>query len=157
MAAPDQIQCPDEPSQEKLIVRIDKVIPSDLRLLDDSVAEIVTLIKRVACWDDVENIDLALHEALANAMIHGNGCDSSKAVRVSVALEENRGLLVVVKDEGSGFEPSQLANPLVGQNRLASHGRGIFLISHLTDNLHFKFDEGTAVYMRWRTSAKRRI
>ena len=134
---------------------IDKVIPSDLRLLDDSVAEIVTLIKRVACWDDVENIDLALHEALANAMIHGNGCDSSKSVRVSVALEENRGLLVVVKDEGSGFEPSQLANPLVGQNRFASHGRGIFLISFLTDDVHFKFDGGTAIYMRWRTSARR--
>jgi len=155
MAAPDQIQCPDEPSQEKLIVRIDKVIPSDLRLLDDSVAEIVALIKRIAGWDDVEHIDLALHEALANAMTHGNGCDSSKAVRVSVALEENRGLLVVVKDEGSGFEPSQLANPLAGPNRLASHGRGIFLISHLTDNLDFKFDGGTAVFMRWRTSAKR--
>ena len=90
MAGLDQIQCPGEPSQEKLIVRIDKFIPSDLRLLDDSVAEIVALIKRVAGWDDVENIDLALHEALANAMTHGNGCDSSKAVRVSVALEENR-------------------------------------------------------------------
>jgi len=156
MAAPDQIQCPDEPSQEKLIVRIDKVIPSDLRLLDDSVAEIVVLIKRIAGWDDVEHIDLALHEALANAMTHGNGCDSSKSVRVSVALEENRGLLVVVKDEGSGFEPSQLANPLVGQNRFASHGRGIFLIRSLTDDVHFKFDGGTAIYMRWRTSARRR-
>ena len=157
MAAPDQIQCPDEPSQEKLIVRIDKVIPSDLRLLDDSVAEIVTLIKGAAGWDDIENIDLALHEALVNVMTHGNGCDSSKWVRVSVALEENRGLLVVVKDQGSGFEPSQLANPLVRQNRLASHGRGIFLIRHLTDDVHFEFDGGTIVYMRWRTSAKRRI
>src|SRR5436309_8793778 len=156
MAAPDQIQCPDEPSQEKLIVRI-KVIPSDLRLVEDSFAETVTLIKRIAGWDDVEHIDLALHEALANAMTHGNGCDSSKSVRVSVALEENRGLLVVVKDEGSGFEPSQLANPLVGQNRFASHGRGIFLIRYLTDDVQFKFDGGTAIYMRWRTSARRRI
>src|SRR3989442_5135156 len=146
---------PGEPSQEKAMTIIDKVIPSDLRLLDDSVAEIVTLIKGAAGWDDIENIDLALHEALVNAMTHGNGCDSSKWVRVSVALEENRGLLVVVKDEGLGFEPSQLANPLAGPNRLASHGRGIFLISHLTDNLDFKFDGGTAVFMRWSTSAKR--
>src|SRR5437870_13099861 len=138
MAALDSI-C-GEPSQEKAMTTIDKVIPSDLRLLDDSVAEIVTLIKRVACWDDVENIDLALHEALANAMIHGNGCDSSKPVRVSVALEENRGLLVGVKDEGSGFEPSRLADPLAGPSRLACHGRGIFLISHLTDDVHFEFD-----------------
>ena len=155
MAALDLIR--GEPSQEKAMTIIDKVIPSDLRLVDDSVAETVTLIKRVAGWDDVENIDLALHEALANAMIHGNGCDSSKSVRVSVALEENRGLLVVVKDEGSGFEPSQLANPLAGPNLLASHGRGIFLISSLTDDVHFKFDGGTAIYMRWRTSARRRI
>ncbi len=155
MAALDLIR--GEPSQEKAMTIIDKVIPSDLRLLDDSVAETVTLIKRVADWDDVENIDLALHEALANAMIHGNGCDSSKSVRVSVALEENRGLLVVVKDEGSGFEPSQLANPLVGPNLLASHGRGIFLIRYLTDDVQFKFDGGTEIYMRWRTSARRRI
>ena len=153
MAALDLIR--GEPSQEKAMTIIDKVIPSDLRLLDDSIAEIVTLIKRVAGWDDVENIDLSLREALANAMIHGNRCDSSKPVRVSVALEENRGLLVVVKDEGSGFEPSQLANPLVGPNLLASHGRGIFLISSLTDDVHFKFDGGTAIYMRWRTSARR--
>ena len=154
MAALDPIPAPGEPSPKKVMVRIDKFIPSDLRLLDDSVAEIVTLIKRVAGRDDVENIDLALHEALANAMTHGNGCDPSKAVRVLVWLEENRGLLVAVKDEGSGFEPSQLANPLMGQNRLASYGRGVFLIRHLTDEVHFKFDSGTTVYMWWTTSAR---
>ena len=157
MAAFDRIPSPAEPSPKKVLIRIDKFIPSDLRLLDDSVAEIVTLIKRVAGWDDVESIDLALQEALANAMTHGNRCDSLKVVRLSVALEENGGLLVVVKDEGSGFDPSQLANCLVGQNRLASHGRGIFLIHHFTDDVHFEFDGGTTVYMRWRTRAKRQI
>src|SRR2546428_14082277 len=106
MAARDQIQCPDEPSQEKLIVRIDKVIPSDFRLLDDSVAEVVALIKRVAGWDDVEHIELALHEALANAMTHGNECDPLQAVRGSVAFERHRECLVVVEGGGSELAPS---------------------------------------------------
>ena len=66
MAALDQIPGPGEPSPKKVIVGIDKFIPSDLGLLNGSVAEIVALIERVAGWDDVENMDLALYVVTAD-------------------------------------------------------------------------------------------
>src|SRR6516225_8046627 len=62
----------------QLALSFDWVIPSDLSLLDNAVAEITAAIDRARCWDDVETIGLALREALANAMIHGNQCDPEK-------------------------------------------------------------------------------
>ncbi len=102
----------------------------------------------------METIDLALREALANAIIHGNRSNPAKAVRICVALQQDCGLLIVVKDAGSGFDPSQLPNPVVGQNLFSEHGRGIFLINRLMEDVQFSFDRGTAVYMR-RNVAKR--
>jgi Histidine kinase-like ATPase domain len=73
----------------QLVLSLDRVIPSDLSLLDGAVAEITEAIDRTACWEDVEKIGLAVREALANAMVHGNHGDPAKAVRVSVAVNED--------------------------------------------------------------------
>ena len=57
---------------QKLALSLNKVIPSDLSLLDGAVAEITATIDRTACWEDVESIGLAVREAVANAIVHGN-------------------------------------------------------------------------------------
>jgi hypothetical protein len=112
---------PDRPPQrrefqvEKLLLSHDKVILSDPTLLDDAVAEITAAIDRTACCDDVEGIGLAVREALANAIVHGNHCEPQKTVRVSVAVLDNCHLLVIVKNSGSGFDPSGLPNPTGGE------------------------------------------
>jgi serine/threonine-protein kinase RsbW len=133
---------------EKLVLRLDKVIPSDLRLLEDAVAEITGAMDRTACWDDVESIGLAVREAVANAIVHGNRCEPEKTVRIFIALYENCDLLIIVKDSGSGFDPSRLPDPLAAENLLANHGRGIFLMKQLMDEVDFTFDHGTEVHMR---------
>jgi serine/threonine-protein kinase RsbW len=124
-----------------------KIIPSDPSLLDDAVAGIRAAIDRTACSEEVEDIALAAREAVANAIVHGNQCDPAKAVGVSVAVNENCDLLIVVRDWGSGFDPSKLPDPTAAENLLTNHGRGIFLMKQLMDEVDFKFDHGTEVRM----------
>jgi serine/threonine-protein kinase RsbW len=137
-----------------MVFRFTKVIPSDPTLVDDAVREITAVLDGIACWDDfdtdVEMIGLVVQEALANAIVHGNHCDPEKTVRISVAVNENSDLLVSVKDSGSGFDPNGLPNPIAAENLLAPHGRGIFLIRQLMDEVEFKFDHGMEVCMRRR-------
>ena len=96
---------------QKPVLSLEEVIPSDPSLLDDAVAEITATIDRTACWEDVESIGLAVREAVANAIVHGNRSEPEKAVRVSVALCENCDLLIIVRDSGSGFDPRQASRP----------------------------------------------
>jgi len=131
-------------------LRFDRVIPSDVRLLDGAVDEITAAIDRTACREDTESIGLAMREALANAMVHGNHCDPARTVRVSISVNAYGDLLVLVKDSGSGFDPSRLPNPIADENLLANHGRGIFLMKQFMDQVDFNFDHGTEVRMRRR-------
>jgi serine/threonine-protein kinase RsbW len=139
---------------DKFIIQLDAIIPSDKRLIGSTTARIVNLIEKSRCWDDSEAIDLALREALANAIIHGNRSDPAKSVRICVGIEPGCNVLIIVKDEGKGFDPSQLPNPVVGENVFMAHGRGIFLINHLMENVNFRFDRGTAIYMRRKLSSR---
>ena len=132
---------------KRLLLSLDKVIPSDPSMLDDAVAEIMLAINRLVCWEDTDKIGIAIGEALANAMVHGNHCDPEKTVHIFVAVNENCDLFVSIKDSGSGFDPSELPNPTAAENLLAPHGRGIFLIRQLMDEVDFMFDHGTEIRM----------
>jgi serine/threonine-protein kinase RsbW len=150
MKGPDRPQHLGDFRVQQLVLSFDKVIPSDLSLLDDAVTEITAAIERTACWDDVETIGLAVREAIANAIVHGNHCDPEKTVRVSVSVNESCGLLIIVKDSGSGFDISRLPDPTTAENLLADHGRGIFLVKQFMEQVDFNFDHGTEVHMRRR-------
>jgi serine/threonine-protein kinase RsbW len=142
---------------EKLVLKLDEVVSSDVSVIDGVVAKITGLIEQRGCaGENLDDIDLALREALANAILHGNQVSPSKAVRVCVGVQDDCRMLIVVKDAGSGFDPSQLPNPVVGQNLLAGHGRGIFLINLLMDEVRFDFQQGTAIYMRRTSTSKSR-
>ena len=154
MSKPIQVPPRCEFDLDKLVVKMDAVIPSDIGVIEDSVSRIMDVILKTSCADGLEDVDLALHEALANAIVHGNRNNPEKAVRVCVAVQEGCGMLIVVKDAGSGFDPSRVPSPLVGQNLLAGHGRGIFLISQLMDEVQIGFESGTAIYMRRRPIQK---
>ncbi len=157
MSEPTQIPPPCEFEMEKLVLKLDEVVSSDVSVIDGVVAKITGLIELRGCAaEDLDKIDLALREALANAILHGNRASPTRAVRVCVALQDDCGMLIVVKDAGSGFDPSQLPSPVVGQNLFAGHGRGIFLINQLMDEVRFDFQQGTAIYMRRTTASKLR-
>jgi anti-sigma regulatory factor (Ser/Thr protein kinase) len=140
---------------DKLLIKLDEVLSSDVTIVDEVVAKIVRLTEGRQCREDIENVDLALREALVNAIIHGNQSNPTKAVRVCVALASDCSVLIIVKDAGAGFDPAQLPNPLVAENLLATHGRGIFLINRLMEDVQFSFDRGTTIFMRRSSSTSK--
>ncbi len=148
MASPNQAPPRCEFETDKLILKLDAVIPSNIKVVDETVTKIVCLIGNAYSPQEIGDIDLALREALVNAILHGNRSDPDKAVRICVALQPENGVIIVVKDGGSGFDPSQLPNPVIGQNLLMGHGRGIFLINQLMEDVRFSFENGTAIHMR---------
>ena len=87
-------------------------------------------------------------EALSNALVHGNHYDPEKPISISITLKDDGGLFVSVKYSGLGFDPNALPNPLAVENLLRNHGRGIFLMRQLMDQVEFSFDHGTEVRTR---------
>jgi len=94
-------------------------------------------------------IEMALREALANAVLHGCQSDPNKRVECTVACEEGGGILIIVRDPGKGFDPLNVASPLVAENILAEHGRGIFLMNMLMDEVRWERG-GTEIHLRKR-------
>lgn len=92
-------------------------------------------------------VELALSEALSNAVIHGNSMDGHKLVHVRCRCDSGRGISFVVKDQGQGFDPNTVPNPLSPENLSADHGRGIWLMKCLMDEVSFERG-GTEVRMR---------
>lgn len=83
-----------------------------------------------------ERIMLPLSEAVNNAILHGNQLQKEKSV--TVVARQNGGLLKIsVEDEGEGFDPDSIPDPLEEENLLKEGGRGIYLIRQYSDDLHF--------------------
>lgn len=83
-------------------------------------------------------ISVALRESVINAIKHGNRNDSSKRVFVefeTTAPEGEPELAIKVRDQGEGFDPEEVADPLAPENLLKSSGRGIFLIRSFMDDV----------------------
>jgi serine/threonine-protein kinase RsbW len=80
---------------------------------------------------------MALREALANAIKHGNAQDLGKRVHLEMEVV-NDNLQIRVRDEGSGFDPSGVADPLAPENRLKTSGRGIFYMKTFMDDVAFR-------------------
>jgi anti-sigma regulatory factor (Ser/Thr protein kinase) len=115
------------------------------------VSEGVTHILQEKGWSDTDimKVELALDEALANAIRHGCKGDASKQVQCVVTFGGADGLTIVVRDPGPGFDPGAVPNPLEGDNVLKGSGRGVFLINQLMDEVEFA-DGGREVQMRKR-------
>jgi serine/threonine-protein kinase RsbW len=93
------------------------------------------------------DIEMALREALANAVIHGNGENSHKHVYVDCRCYLDGEVSITVRDEGQGFNSEEVANPTTPENLLFTHGRGIYLMKRLMDEVSFE-DGGSVVRMR---------
>ncbi|HXG37480.1 MAG TPA: ATP-binding protein [Bacteroidota bacterium] len=82
---------------------------------------------------------VASTEAVNNAILHGNKSDTRKYVCLVVLFRKNDSIVVRVKDEGKGFDPNHLPNPLDDKNLLKTSGRGVFLMRELMDEVNFSF------------------
>lgn len=130
--------------------RLNLVIPADpgaIPAVSDGVMQVVRE-KRCAEGHEVE-IEIAVREALANAIKHGCGNDRTKSVQCCVAVEDDGELLIVVRDPGPGFDPSKLANPLAEAGLMKESGRGVFFINQFMDDVRYE-DGGRELRMRRR-------
>ncbi len=133
---------------QDLLVRLDVTIPGDPTAISPFVDRVIQMVKGMECAAGKEyEIETGLREALANAIRHGCQHDPARHVQCAVACDHNRGVLIVVRDPGPGFDPASIVSPLVGENVLSSHGRGIYLINQLMDEVSVARG-GTEIRMR---------
>ena len=91
--------------------------------------------------DSLHWVSVAVRESVVNAIKHGNKNDESKRVVVEftpVPVDEPEELVIRVEDEGEGFDPEEIADPLAPENILKSSGRGIFLIRSFMDDVQLQ-------------------
>jgi serine/threonine-protein kinase RsbW len=133
-------------------VRLELSMKSEIDAISPFVDELMLKIREIHCDPGSEfAIELALREALANAVLHGNREDSGKKVHVLCECDEGSGVSLVVRDEGPGFDPGAVPDPLAPENLGAEHGRGILLMKQFMDEIHFE-GGGTEVHMKKRPS-----
>jgi serine/threonine-protein kinase RsbW len=139
-------QCEFE--SKNLILKLQKSLEGRIEAIPPFVDGLMSIIQSVGCAAGKEReVEVALIEALANAVQHGCNNDPTKMIEVCVGCDEARGLLIVIRDPGPGFDPSSIPNPVVGQNLFSTHGRGIFLINQLVDEVHYE-KGGTEIHMK---------
>jgi len=94
-------------------------------------------------------IALAVREGVANAIKHGNREDPDKRVEIDCILAQDQ-VIVRIEDEGDGFDPTDLPDPLRAENLLKPTGRGIFFMNEFMDEIDYTFssDGGTIVTMK---------
>lgn len=102
-------------------------------------------------WDcDIDdclygNIHLAVVEAVTNAIVHGNQGDAEKLITF-VAQRVKGELRLCIKDQGKGFDPLDVPDPTLPENKAKMNGRGVFLIKNLADDVDYK-DNGRTLEM----------
>ena len=130
------------------LLELEAWMPSETGAISPTVEQLMRLIEPWRCIvGDESTVELALREALNNAVIHGNGMDPNKLVEIRCRCERGKGVWLIVRDQGRGFDPSTVPNPLTPQGLVAEHGRGIYLIKLLMDEVSFKRG-GSEVHMR---------
>lgn len=136
------------PQQTGSLIELETTMPSEIAAISPMVENLMHVI---AASHSVEGnefpVELALREALSNAVIHGNGMDDSKSVEIRCRCESETGVWLVVRDQGRGFDPAVVPNPLAPERLQADHGRGIHLMKSLMDEVSF-LKGGTEVRMR---------
>jgi len=96
----------------------------------------------------IHYMSVAIRESVVNAMKHGNKLEESKRVTLEFVLQAGA-LEVKVQDEGAGFDPALVPDPVAEENLLKAYGRGIFFMKSFMDDVVYSFPEkgGTTVTM----------
>src|SRR4029450_11550548 len=125
------------------------VLPSHIEAVADAAAAVTDFIRNCGASEELAfGIEMAVREAVRNAMVHGNHEDESKSVEVIFNCHDNE-LEIEVRDQGEGFDPASVPDPTNAENLLKTSGRGIFLMRTFMDEIEWRNrpEGGTAVRM----------
>jgi serine/threonine-protein kinase RsbW len=135
-------------------VELRQSLPSRISIISPFVGQLMNFIARFRNSDASElNIETALHEALANAIVHGNHEDPRKLVCVACRCTTGGEVSLTVQDEGQGFDTAAVLDPTTPETRLLPRGRGIYLMKTLMDDVCF--EQGGAVVCMYKASNAR--
>ncbi len=125
------------------------VISSKHSAIRDVEQRLKSILDKLHLADSQEhNLLVAASEAVNNAMIHGNKNDPSKKVVIDVDFKD-RDVTLEIQDEGGGFNPTNLPDPLLPENLLKPSGRGIHIMKSLMDSVNFNFTpKGTKIILK---------
>ena len=134
----------------KETIRLDETIPARVAAIGPAVDRIMAVVENAGYVPGKEHdVDLAVREAVTNAVVHGSRKDPGKHVHISVSCDVAGDVLVTVRDAGDGFDPGTVADPASCRGLYRTSGRGLFLIKELMDEVRFAHG-GTEVRMRKR-------
>ena len=134
-------------------IELRQSLPSKVAAIAPFTEQLMRFILNFRMGDGSEiDIEMALLEALANAVMHGNGDNACKSVYVTCRCYMDGEVAITVRDEGRGFDPSVLVDPTLRENLLITHGRGIYLMKTLMDEVSFE-EGGSVVRMRKNSNA----
>src|SRR5712691_1003510 len=130
------------------LLKIEAWMPSEIKAISPLVTRLMRLIEGSRCVAGNESaVELALHEALSNAVVHGNRMDAHKLVQIRCQCELGKGVSIVVTDQGQGFDPKAVPDPLTVERLQAEHGRGIHLMKLAMDDVWFE-QRGSEVHVQ---------
>lgn len=129
-------------------VEFRNLLPARVDIVSPLVDGLMSFISRFRVTDDGNfEIELALREALVNAIVHGNQEDPQKRVYVKCRCTTDGEVSITVEDEGQGFNSDAVPDPMSPDNLLRTHGRGIYLMRTLMDEVTYE-QCGSVVHMR---------
>lgn len=133
-------------SDEKWTWQCDQVIPNDTALGRRLLEEVLQQL-RTQHWSrrDVFGVHLAVDEAIANAVHHGNAADATKHLRFRCQISPRKVRIEII-DEGPGFDPKSLPDPTLPARRGCPHGRGVMLMRAFMSHVEFH-DRGNHVVL----------
>ena len=128
---------------------VEKVLESTLESVDSAEQTVLSEAEALGFdEDDLHRVGIALRECMVNAVVHGNRYNSRKKVHLKVTRTPES-LTVVIGDEGDGFDPTAVPDPLAGENLLRGSGRGVMLMQAFMDEFQIskRSPQGTEVKM----------
>ena len=140
-------------SDDAFFVEMRLSFPSQIHAVSPIVDQLMSFITKSRNKDGSEtDLEMALIEALENAVVHGNCQDSHKRVYVTCRCTAEGEVSITVQDEGQGFNTGTLPDPTTPENRLRTSGRGIYLMKTLMDEVCFEMG-GAVVHMCKKSNA----
>jgi serine/threonine-protein kinase RsbW len=124
-------------------------LPSRLKAVDEAAAAVAEFMNRLGIPEDIAfGVDMAVREAVTNAVLHGNKLDDAKEVGLKLR-NTSEVFEISVHDQGSGFDPNEVPDPTRDENILKTSGRGIFFMRNFMDEVVWSADPkgGTSVRM----------
>ena len=123
-------------------------LPSRIDTVATAAAAVAEFLTRSGISEDVAfGIDMAVREAVTNAVLHGNQQDENKTVDVTLKSSPEA-VEISVHDQGAGFNPEEIPDPTAEENILKASGRGIFFMRSFMDEVNWLIRPGGGTTVR---------